>query len=97
MPRALIAFVCLFALGLPALGQTGAPTKLFGEMSDAEQAKRIEELIEQLGDEDWEILMEAAKALGEIGPKAAPAVPVLIRFWGEQTWPAGPSRHDREP
>ncbi len=41
--------------------------------------KRVKRLIEQLKDENVLVRREAARALGDIGPEAAPAVEVLIK------------------
>ena len=68
MLRALVAAVCLLALGLPVLAQD----------ADAKQAKRIEELIEQLALEFVELLEgRLAPTLRSVEGRRRPVLCVL--------------------
>ena len=66
MARVLLPLLWVLALGLPTCAQDSS--------AEGEQAKRIEELIERLGDPSAFVRDSAAGDLGKIGPAAVPAL-----------------------
>ena len=62
---ALVAAVSASPASSPAEGESSLPP-------------RMAELVKQLQDPDWDIRMEAATALGNLGPEAKPALPYLV-------------------
>jgi HEAT repeat protein len=46
---------------------------------------RVSEIIDALGDDDWQVRTAAATELEAIGAGAATAVPTLVRMWEDST------------
>ena len=67
MGRALVSIACVLVAGSPVWGQ------------DADRARRIEELIRQLGSPVEHVRYSAAVDLGKYGPAASPAMPALVK------------------